>query len=129
MKHPKKQVSSPSVQKKEKSLEKANSRDPSPFIVSMQQNKWDASRSLRFNQDAQREEDQRRMAEITGHLIKMRLGEVDRTKSKENKESAAGIYARLEAQVRGAATQSNARQNVSEKNSRTRTRFGQGRPT
>ncbi|EMP41916.1 hypothetical protein UY3_00840 [Chelonia mydas] len=86
IKHPKKQVSSPSVQKKEKPMEKSNSRDASPFIVSMQQNKWDASRSLRFNQDAQREDDQRRMCEITGHLIKMRLGDLDRVKSKEGKE-------------------------------------------
>ncbi|XP_061482464.1 SANT and BTB domain regulator of class switch recombination isoform X1 [Rhineura floridana] len=137
-KHPKKQMSSPSVQKKEKNLEKSNPRDASPFIflqsersgfsVSMQQNKWDASRSLRFNQDAQREEDQRRMVEITGHLIKMRLGELDRTKSKENKESAAGIYARLEAQIRATA-QVNTRQNIPEKNMRTKNRFGQGRPT
>ncbi|KAH0622881.1 hypothetical protein JD844_025706 [Phrynosoma platyrhinos] len=95
----------------------SNSRDASPFIVSMQQNKWDASRSLRFNQDAQREEDQRRMVEITGHLIKMRLGELDRTRPKENKESAAGIYARLEAQIRAAA-QVNTRQNIPEKNTR-----------
>ncbi|XP_030413704.1 uncharacterized protein KIAA1841 homolog isoform X2 [Gopherus evgoodei] len=86
IKHPKKQVSLSSVQKKEKPMEKSNSRDASPFIVSMQQNKWDASRSLRFNQDAQREDDQRRMCEITGHLIKMRLGDMDRVKSKEGKE-------------------------------------------
>nr|XP_056708726.1 SANT and BTB domain regulator of class switch recombination isoform X2 [Euleptes europaea] len=128
MKQPKKQGSSPSIQKKEKVLEKSNSRDASPFVVSMQQSKWDASRSLRFNQDAQREEDQRRMIEITGHLIKMRLGELDRTKSKENKESAAGIYARLEAQIRAAA-QVNPRQNIPEKNIRSKSRFGQGRPT
>ncbi|XP_060105703.1 SANT and BTB domain regulator of class switch recombination isoform X5 [Heteronotia binoei] len=127
-KQPKKQGSSPSIQKKEKVLEKSSSRDASPFVVSMQQSKWDASRSLRFNQDAQREEDQRRMAEITGYLIKMRLGELDRAKSKENKESAAGIYARLEAQIRAAA-QANTRQNIPEKNTRTKNRFGQGRPT
>lgn len=30
--------------------------------------------------------DQRRMSEITGHLIKMRLGDLDRVKSKESKE-------------------------------------------
>lgn len=30
--------------------------------------------------------DQRRMSEITGHLIKMRLGDLDRVKSKEGKE-------------------------------------------
>uniref|UniRef100_A0A8D0GQN0 SANT and BTB domain regulator of CSR n=1 Tax=Sphenodon punctatus TaxID=8508 RepID=A0A8D0GQN0_SPHPU len=94
MKHPKKPVSSPSVQKKEKSLEKVS------LNVSMQQNKWDASRSLRFNQDAQREDDQRRMSEITGHLIKVRLGDLDRVKSKEGKEYAGGIYLRHEAQIK-----------------------------
>ncbi|XP_054100920.1 SANT and BTB domain regulator of class switch recombination isoform X12 [Callithrix jacchus] len=83
---PKKQISSPCAQKKEKALEKSASRDVSPFVVSMQKNKWDATRSLRFNQDAQREDDQRRMSEITGHLIKMRLGDLDRVKSKEAKE-------------------------------------------
>ncbi|KAM6465601.1 SANT and BTB domain regulator of class switch recombination isoform 3-T3 [Liasis olivaceus] len=124
----KKQVSSPNIQKKEKTLEKSNSRDTPPFIMSMQQSKWDPSRSLRFNQDAQREEDQRRMIEITGHLIKMRLGELDRIKSKENKESAAGIYARLEAQIRATA-QVNIRQNIPEKIIRTKARFGQSRPT
>ncbi|XP_053102928.1 SANT and BTB domain regulator of class switch recombination isoform X4 [Hemicordylus capensis] len=128
VKHPKKQISSPSIQKKEKILEKSNSRDSSPFVVSMQQNKWDASRSLRFNQDTQREEDQRRMAEITGHLIKMRLGELDRAKSKESKESAAGIYARLEAQIRATA-QVNTRQNIPEKSIRAKSRFALGRPT
>lgn len=30
--------------------------------------------------------DQRRMSEITGHLIKMRLGDLDRIKSKDSKE-------------------------------------------
>ncbi|XP_030052043.1 SANT and BTB domain regulator of class switch recombination isoform X2 [Microcaecilia unicolor] len=54
---PKKQVSSSSVQKKEKSVEKSSSRDTSPFNVGMQRSKWDISRSLRYNQDAQREED------------------------------------------------------------------------
>ncbi|XP_030413703.1 uncharacterized protein KIAA1841 homolog isoform X1 [Gopherus evgoodei] len=128
IKHPKKQVSLSSVQKKEKPMEKSNSRDASPFIVSMQQNKWDASRSLRFNQDAQREDDQRRMCEITGHLIKMRLGDMDRVKSKEGKEHAGGIYSRLEAQIKASA-QVSARQNSTEKNIRSKSRFGQGRPT
>uniref|UniRef100_U3IE77 SANT and BTB domain regulator of CSR n=1 Tax=Anas platyrhynchos platyrhynchos TaxID=8840 RepID=U3IE77_ANAPP len=73
------------------------------IVVSMQQNKWDASRSLRFNQDAQREDDQRRMSEITGHLIKMRLGDLDRIKSKDSKEYAGGIYSRLEAQIKASA--------------------------
>uniref|UniRef100_A0A8C4TTI9 KIAA1841 n=1 Tax=Falco tinnunculus TaxID=100819 RepID=A0A8C4TTI9_FALTI len=127
-KHPKKVVSSPSVQKKEKPSDKSSSRDASPFTVSMQQNKWDASRSLRFNQDAQREDDQRRMSEITGHLIKMRLGDLDRVKSKDSKEYAGGIYSRLEAQIKASA-QVSARQNNAEKNARSKSRFGQGRPT
>uniref|UniRef100_A0A8C5T0L7 KIAA1841 n=1 Tax=Malurus cyaneus samueli TaxID=2593467 RepID=A0A8C5T0L7_9PASS len=126
--HPKKVVSSASVQKKEKPSDKSSSRDASPFIVSMQQNKWDASRSLRFNQDAQREDDQRRMSEITGHLIKMRLGDLDRVKSKDSKEYAGGIYSRLEAQIKASA-QISARQSNAEKNPRSKTRFGQGRPT
>uniref|UniRef100_A0A8C6MXK6 SANT and BTB domain regulator of CSR n=1 Tax=Mus spicilegus TaxID=10103 RepID=A0A8C6MXK6_MUSSI len=126
-KPPKKQLSSPCSQKKEKTLEKSTSRDVSPFVVSMQKNKWDASRSLRFNQDAQREDDQRRMSEITGHLIKMRLGDLDRVKAKESKEFAGGIYSRLEAQVR-ASVPVTARQNSSDKNQRSKSRFGQGRP-
>ncbi|XP_025210018.1 uncharacterized protein KIAA1841 homolog isoform X3 [Theropithecus gelada] len=124
---PKKQVSSPCAQRKEKALEKSASRDVSPFVVSMQKNKWDATRSLRFNQDAQREDDQRRMSEITGHLIKMRLGDLDRVKSKEAKEFAGGIYSRLEAQIKASVPVS-ARQSSSEKNTRSKSRFGQGRP-
>ncbi|XP_054403493.1 SANT and BTB domain regulator of class switch recombination isoform X2 [Pongo abelii] len=114
---PKKQISSPCAQRKEKALEKSASRDVSPFVVSMQKNKWDATRSLRFNQDAQREDDQRRMSEITGHLIKMRLGDLDRVKSKEAKEFAGGIYSRLEAQIKASVPVS-ARQSSSEKNTR-----------
>ncbi|XP_049996763.1 SANT and BTB domain regulator of class switch recombination isoform X3 [Alexandromys fortis] len=127
-KQPKKQLSSPCSQKKEKTLEKSTSRDVSPFVVSMQKNKWDATRSLRFNQDAQREDDQRRMSEITGHLIKMRLGDLDRVKSKDSKEFAGGIYSRLEAQVKASAAPGSARQNSSDKNPRSKSRFGQGRP-
>ncbi|XP_031198795.1 uncharacterized protein KIAA1841 homolog isoform X2 [Mastomys coucha] len=126
-KPPKKQLSSPCSQKKEKTLEKSTSRDVSPFVVSMQKNKWDATRSLRFNQDAQREDDQRRMSEITGHLIKMRLGDLDRVKAKESKEFAGGIYSRLEAQIK-ASVPVTARQNSSDKNQRSKSRFGQGRP-
>ncbi|XP_078505421.1 SANT and BTB domain regulator of class switch recombination isoform X2 [Lissotriton helveticus] len=124
----KKPVSSPSIQKKEKNIDKqASSRDPSPFTVSSQKSKWDSTRSLRFNQDAQREEDQRRMTEITGHLIKIRLGDLERVKSKDGKEHAGGIYARLEAQIKTSA-QTNTRQNVAERNPRSKVRLGQGRP-
>ncbi|XP_053316636.1 SANT and BTB domain regulator of class switch recombination [Spea bombifrons] len=126
-KQPKKHVSSPCISKREKQQEKP-SRDSSPFTVSLQRNKWDASRSLRYNQDAQREDDQRRMTEITGHLIKIRLGDLECAKAKEGKDQAAGIYSRLEAQVKATA-QTNARQSNTEKNPRSKPRFGLGRPT
>uniref|UniRef100_A0A671QE82 SANT and BTB domain-containing protein n=1 Tax=Sinocyclocheilus anshuiensis TaxID=1608454 RepID=A0A671QE82_9TELE len=82
----KRQVSSPSFQRKEKSGEKAPSRDSTPFIVSIQKNKWDSNRSLRYNQDAQREEDLRRMEEIIANLTKMRFGDQEQTKFKDTKE-------------------------------------------
>ncbi|TKS85227.1 hypothetical protein D9C73_020116 [Collichthys lucidus] len=104
----KKQVSSPNFQRKDKP-EKSQSRDNTPFTVSVQKSKWDSSRSMRYNQDAQREEDQRRMVEIIGHLTKMRFGEQEQSRSKDTKEASIwGIYSRLEAQFKSA---SQARQN------------------
>lgn len=44
---------SPCALKTEKGSEKLVSRDVSPFIVSRQKNKYDATRSWRFNQDAE----------------------------------------------------------------------------
>ncbi|TMS04479.1 Uncharacterized protein E3U43_009636 [Larimichthys crocea] len=82
----KKQVSSPNFQRKDKP-EKSQSRDNTPFTVSVQKSKWDSSRSMRYNQDAQREEDQRRMVEIIGHLTKMRFGEQEQSRSKDTKEA------------------------------------------
>lgn len=67
------------------------------------------------------------MTEITGHLIKMRLGDLDRVKSKESKEFAGGIYSRIEAQIKASVPVS-ARQNSSDKTVRSKSRFGQGRP-
>lgn len=68
------------------------------------------------------------MSEITGHLIKMRLGDLDRIKPKDSKEYAGGIYSRLEAQIKASAHVST-RQINAEKNARSKSRFGQGRPT
>ncbi|XP_049319916.1 SANT and BTB domain regulator of class switch recombination isoform X2 [Astyanax mexicanus] len=124
----KRQVSSPSIQRKEKNGEKASSRDSTPFTVSMQKSKWDSTRSLRFNQDAQREEDQRRMVEIIGHLTKMRFGDLEQNKFKDTKELAGGIYSRLEAQFKS-STQPSGRQSSSDKTLRLKTRSGQSRPT
>ncbi|XP_064411750.1 SANT and BTB domain regulator of class switch recombination [Latimeria chalumnae] len=126
-KQPKKQVPSPNIQRKEKSAEKGASRDATPFTLSTQKSKWDSNRSMRYNQDAQREEDQRRMTEIIGHLTKLRFGDIDRGKTKEGKEYLGGIYSRLEAQFR-ATVQANSRQNTTEKNTRSKTRFSHAKP-
>ncbi|XP_072437097.1 SANT and BTB domain regulator of class switch recombination isoform X1 [Chiloscyllium punctatum] len=121
----KKSAASPTAQKKEK----GSLRDLSPFTVCFQKSKWDSSRSMRFNQDAQREEDQRRMVEIIGHLTKLRFGEkIDRTKGKEAKEFAGGIYCRLESQLK-ACPPTSSRQNNSSQNARSKARFSQMRPT
>ncbi|CAB1343938.1 unnamed protein product [Coregonus sp. 'balchen'] len=124
----KRQMSSPSFHRKEKAVEKTPSRDNTPFRVSAQKSKWDSSRSMRYNQDAQREEDQRRMVEIIGHLTKMRFGEQDQSKSKDTKERAAGIYSRLEAQFKS-SSQASGRQSGPEKTLRVKPRFSQARPT
>ncbi|XP_029107063.1 uncharacterized protein KIAA1841 homolog isoform X1 [Scleropages formosus] len=124
----KRQVSSPSFQRKERTSEKAPCRDTTAFTVSATKSKWDSSRSMRFNQDAQREEDQRRMAEIIGHLSKMRYGDLEQSRSKEMKEHTGGIYSRLEAQVK-LSSQAGPRHSSSEKNLRAKVRLGQGRPT
>ncbi|KAM9317826.1 SANT and BTB domain regulator of class switch recombination isoform 1-T2 [Pholidichthys leucotaenia] len=121
----KKQMSSPNLQRKDKS-EKAQTRDSTPFTVSVQKSKWDSSRSMRYNQDAQREEDQRRMVEIIGHLTKMRFGDQEQSKSKDIKEPAGGIYARLETQFKS-STQS--RQSSDKTPSRSKMRYAQIRTT
>ncbi|XP_042290344.1 uncharacterized protein KIAA1841 homolog isoform X1 [Thunnus maccoyii] len=120
----KKQVSSPNFQRRDKP-EKSQSRDNTPFTVSVQKSKWDSSRSMRYNQDAQREEDQRRMVEIIGYLTKMRFGDQEQSKSKDTKEPAGGIYCRLEAQFKST---SQSRQS-SEKTPRTKIRYAQIRTT
>uniref|UniRef100_H2SPQ8 SANT and BTB domain regulator of CSR n=1 Tax=Takifugu rubripes TaxID=31033 RepID=H2SPQ8_TAKRU len=96
----KKQVSSPNFQLKDKAVK------VSQKLVSTQKSKWDSSRSMRYNQDAQREEDQRRMIETISHLTKMRFGEQEHNKAKDTKEPAGGIYSRLEAQFKSQAKQS-----------------------
>ena len=59
--------------------------------------RWDATRSIRFNQDIQREEDRRRMASITTNLAKQRTTEkIDKVKSKDPKELPGGIFMKLE---------------------------------
>ncbi|XP_019901816.3 uncharacterized protein KIAA1841 homolog isoform X2 [Esox lucius] len=124
----KRQMSSPNFHRKEKAADKETTplRYNTPFVVSAQKSKWDSSRSMRYNQDAQREEDQRRMVEIIDHLTKMRFGDQEQRQSKEAKERAAGIYSRLEAQFRSTSQTSG---RTSEKTLRAKPRFSLARPT
>ncbi|XP_017332305.1 SANT and BTB domain regulator of class switch recombination isoform X3 [Ictalurus punctatus] len=124
----KRQVSSPILHKERAGGDKGASKDSTPFTVSMQKSKWDSTRSLRFNQDAQREEDQRRMVEITEHLTNMRFGDLEQSRLKDTKELAGGIYSKLEAQFKSSTQLSN-RQSSSDKTLRAKTRSGQSRPT
>uniref|UniRef100_A0A673ZYS6 SANT and BTB domain regulator of CSR n=1 Tax=Salmo trutta TaxID=8032 RepID=A0A673ZYS6_SALTR len=78
----KRQMSSPNFHRKDKAVDKVSVL----HSVSAQKSKWDSSRSIRYNQDAQREEDQRRMVEIIGHLTKIRFGDQEQRKSKDTKE-------------------------------------------
>ncbi|XP_061546602.1 SANT and BTB domain regulator of class switch recombination isoform X4 [Phycodurus eques] len=119
----KKQISSPNLQRKVKP-DKSQSRDNTPFIVSVQKSKWDSTRSMRYNQDAQREEDQRRMAEIIDYLTKMRFGDQEQNRSKDTKEPVGGIYSRLEAQFKS-STQS---RHTFDKTPRPKIRYAQIRP-
>nr|XP_032804472.1 uncharacterized protein KIAA1841 homolog isoform X1 [Petromyzon marinus]XP_032804473.1 uncharacterized protein KIAA1841 homolog isoform X1 [Petromyzon marinus] len=81
--------------------EKVNLLSPSPFNVCAQRKKWDVCRSMRYNQDTQREEDQRRMNDFCAYLAKLRFSEsTDRGKTREVKEYPGGIYMKLEAQFR-----------------------------
>ena len=56
-----------------------------PEFAGHQRNKWDVSRSVRFNQDAQRQEDIIRLRDMVNYLTRLRMGadKMDRHKQKE----------------------------------------------
>ncbi|CAK8682712.1 SANT and BTB domain regulator of class switch recombination-like [Clavelina lepadiformis] len=56
--------------------------------------RWDTARSIRWNQDMQREEDRRRLNSIASNLTKLRTG--DKIKSKDQRELPGGIFMKLE---------------------------------
>ena len=59
--------------------------------------RWDSARSVRFNQDIQREEDRRRMTSITSNLAKQRTSDkTEKVKTKDPKELPGGIFMKLE---------------------------------
>lgn len=67
-----------------------------PEFQPTQKSLWNAQRSVRYNQDAQRQEDLRRMRDIVPYLTKLRLS-ADRVE-KSKKEHPGGVYARIESQ-------------------------------
>ncbi|ESO96288.1 hypothetical protein LOTGIDRAFT_174905 [Lottia gigantea] len=64
---------------------------------------WDSGRSTRFNQDAQRQEDHRRMKQICLFLTKLRLN-TDKSEKPARKEVSypGGLFCRIEAQWKAA---------------------------
>lgn len=56
-----------------------------PEFAGHHRNKWDISRSVRFNQDAQRQEDIIRLRDMVTYLTKLRMGadKMERHRQKE----------------------------------------------
>ncbi|XP_033123489.1 uncharacterized protein KIAA1841 homolog isoform X3 [Anneissia japonica] len=87
-----------------------SAKDKQPSSTSVEHNigyipyvrqKWDPQCSLRFNQDAQRQDDQKRMNELVNYLVKQRVSpSTERVEKSRQKEYAGGIFSRLEAQFR-----------------------------
>ncbi|XP_071092994.1 SANT and BTB domain regulator of class switch recombination-like isoform X2 [Haliotis cracherodii] len=73
-----------------------------PGFEQTKKSTWDTQRSMRYNQDAQRQEDQRRMKDIRLYLTKLRL-KADRI-DKPKREFSGGIFSKLEAQWKMANT-------------------------
>ncbi|XP_013382557.1 uncharacterized protein KIAA1841 homolog isoform X1 [Lingula anatina] len=96
-----------------------------PEFNTTKNRKWDTSRSMRWNQDTQRDDDQRRMREIVSYLTKLRLPSEKLEKYKQ-KEYAGGLYMKIEAQWKAANTPTT-KQNPNV--IRAKTRVGQMRST
>jgi len=64
--------------------------------------KWDSQRSARWNQDAQREEDQKRMTELVSYLARQRAHTPqEKVDNKQKpKEFLGGIFSKLDNQFR-----------------------------
>ncbi|XP_038060834.1 uncharacterized protein KIAA1841 homolog isoform X2 [Patiria miniata] len=65
--------------------------------------KWDPHRSLRFNQDNQREEDHKRNQLMVNHLAKLRTSTGERHEKTKIKEYAGGLFSRLDAQFKASS--------------------------
>ncbi|KAJ8042759.1 hypothetical protein HOLleu_09606 [Holothuria leucospilota] len=63
--------------------------------------KWDSHRSLRWNQDSQREEDRHRIDDLVQNLMKQRQDVVtDMQEKSRQREYAGGLFNRLESQFK-----------------------------
>ncbi|KAL3856393.1 hypothetical protein ACJMK2_011160 [Sinanodonta woodiana] len=91
-----------------------------PDFEQTKKSTWDVGRSLRYNQDAQRQEDLRRMREIQMYLTKLRLN-ADKVE-KPRKEYAGGVFSRLEIQWKAAYLQHQAKQQAQQQQFRKRDR-------
>ncbi|XP_077863769.1 SANT and BTB domain regulator of class switch recombination-like, partial [Saccoglossus kowalevskii] len=100
--------------------------DISSFSVS--RHKWDSMRSLRWNQDAQREEDSRRMSELISYLTKLRSANEKQDKSR-SKEHPGGIFCRIDAQFRSSQQMSKPNSSGMMGQARSKTRTGMVRLT
>nr|XP_039259376.1 uncharacterized protein KIAA1841-like [Styela clava] len=58
--------------------------------------KWENARSIRWNQDVQREEDMKRIVEMTSQLSKKRVDKGDKAKTKDSREYPGGMFSKLE---------------------------------
>uniref|UniRef100_A0AAR2JQW5 SANT and BTB domain-containing protein n=1 Tax=Pygocentrus nattereri TaxID=42514 RepID=A0AAR2JQW5_PYGNA len=123
----KRQASSPSIQRKERTADKVCQRCIFIYMLHMQVRCIFYFLSHSFSLTHTLCPDQRRMVEIMGHLTRMRFGDLEQNKSMDTKELAGGIYSRLEAQVKS-STQPSGRQSSSDKTLRPKTRSGQSRP-
>ncbi|GFR58686.1 hypothetical protein ElyMa_000037800 [Elysia marginata] len=70
-----------------------------PGFEQTKKSTWDTQRSMRYNQDAQRQEDARRMKEIRLFLTRLRLN-LDKVDNRPKREVAGGLFCKLESQWR-----------------------------
>jgi len=71
--------------------------DTTAFSKCASKQKWDSNFSVRWNQDAQREEDRKRFQNLTLHLTKLRqVDKPEKTKGKDQRELHGGIFRKLE---------------------------------
>ncbi|WAR02026.1 K1841-like protein [Mya arenaria] len=95
-----------------------------PGFEQTKKSNWDISRSMRYNQDAQRTEDLRRMKEIRVYLTKLRLNQ-EKIERPRQREYAGGVFCKLEAQWKTQYMQQQAAKQQAQAQLRNRSRLTQ----